>query len=91
MVSGIIGITNFLSFQFIVIQKREISINAYANLSSFWENIHLQALVPTTGNHTTDECKISILPNVPMPKKNQVELKQIWMAEIRFSILNHPI
>ena len=35
--------------------------------------------------------KEAFLANILMMKKHLVKLKQTWMTEIRFNVLNHPI
>ena len=49
--------TNFLSFWFVVVYNREISINAQTNISSFWIMNSLTSMDSKFGNDATDEHK----------------------------------
>ena len=57
-------------------------MNAQANLSSLWTRNLCTSMDSKSGSDTTDRNENDILM-----KKNQVTLKQTWMAEIRFNVL----
>jgi len=62
--------TKFLSFWFTVVYKRDISINAQANLSSFWIRDSFTSMDSKSGNERTDEHEGGICGENPNDEKH---------------------
>ena len=55
------------------------------------QRIHLQAWIPNLAMTLLMNIKGEFSANVLMMKKNQVTLKQTWIAEIGFKVLYYSI